>query len=79
MLGARVIKKFSMNAWSPRPMTLVAGDRAVSSSDKVLPLLVARAATDPGAAKLLELFARTGEFRVSILTERIGEVEIPRS
>ena len=59
-------------------MTLVAGDRTVSSSDKVLPLLAARAATDPDAVKLLEMFTRAAEISSEHPPERIGDVEITK-
>jgi hypothetical protein len=46
----------------------------VSLSEDVRPLLAARAPTDPNAARLLEIFTKADE----ILSERIGDVEIPR-
>jgi hypothetical protein len=50
----------------------------VSLSDKVLPLLAARAATDPNAARLLEMFTRADEISSEHPPERIGDVEIPK-
>ena len=63
---------------SPASMTpkLGGGDKTMSLSKDVRPLLTARAATDPNAARLLEMFAKADE----ILSERekIGDVEMPR-
>jgi hypothetical protein len=50
----------------------------MSLSENVRPFLAARAATDPNAARLLEMFTKADE----ILSERslgqIGDVEMPR-
>jgi hypothetical protein len=48
----------------------------MSLFENVRPLLATRAATDPNAARLLEMFAKADE----ILGERekIGDVEMPR-
>jgi hypothetical protein len=59
-------------------MTPRAGDRTVSLSDELLPLLAARAATDPEAARLLEMFTRAAEISSEHPLERIGDVEIPK-
>jgi len=59
-------------------MTLGAGGRTVSSSDKVLPMLAARAVTDPNAARLLEMFTRAAEISSEHPPERISDVEIPK-
>jgi hypothetical protein len=59
-------------------MTLGAGDRTVSLSDELLPLLAARAVTDPDAARLLEIFTRADEISSEHPPERINDVEIPK-
>ena len=58
-------------------MLLGAGDRNVSLSDRVLPLLAARAATDPNAARLLEMFTKADEIVSEHSVQRIGDVETP--
>ena len=54
------------------------GDKTMSLSEDIRPLLAARAATDPNAARLLEMFTKADE----ILSERslvgIGDLEMPR-
>lgn len=50
----------------------------MSSSENVRPLLAARAATDPNAAKLLEMFTKADEILGERSLEQIGDVEIPR-
>ena len=50
----------------------------MSLSENVRPLLAARAATDPNAAKLLEMFTRADETLSERSLEQIGDVEIPR-
>jgi len=49
----------------------------MSVSDNVRPLLVARAATDPDAAKLLEIFTKADEIVSERSLEQIGDVEPP--
>ena len=50
----------------------------MSLSEDVRPLLAARAATDPNAAKLLEMFTKADELLSERPLERIGDVEMPR-
>jgi hypothetical protein len=50
----------------------------MSSSKDVRPLLAARAATDPSAARLLEMFTKADEILSEHARARIGDVEIPR-
>jgi hypothetical protein len=50
----------------------------MSLSDNVRPLLAARAATDPNAAMLLEMFTRADEILSERSREQIGAVEMPR-
>jgi hypothetical protein len=50
----------------------------VSLSDELLPLLAARAPTDPDAARLLEMFTRANEISREFLPERGGDAEIPK-
>jgi hypothetical protein len=50
----------------------------MSLSENVRPLLAARAATDPNAARLLEMFTRADETLSERSLEQIGDVEIPR-
>jgi Cdc6-like AAA superfamily ATPase len=59
-------------------MTPRAGDRTMSLSDELLPLLAARAATDPDAARLLEMFTRAAEISSEHPPERISDVKIPK-
>ena len=49
----------------------------MSVSDNVRPLLVARAATDPNAAKLLEIFTKADEIVGQRSLGQIGDVEPP--
>jgi hypothetical protein len=44
----------------------------------VRPLLAARAATDPNAARLLEIFTKVDEILSERSLERIETVEIPK-
>jgi hypothetical protein len=67
--------KQSPNSISPK---LGAGDKTMSLSESVRPLLAARAATDPSAARLLEMFAKADELLSERSVERIGDVEIPK-
>ena len=60
------------------PLKLRAGDKTMSSSEDVRPLLAARAATDPNAARLLEVFATADEILSERSLEKLGDVEIPR-
>ncbi len=50
----------------------------MSLSEDVRPLLAARAAIDPNAARLLEMFARAYETLSEHSLERIGDDEMPR-
>jgi hypothetical protein len=50
----------------------------MSLSENVRPLLASRAATDPNAARLLEMFTRADETLSERSLEQIGDVEIPR-
>lgn len=54
------------------------GDKTMSLSEDVRPLLAARAATDPSAARLLEMFTKADEILSELSLEPIGEVETPR-
>jgi hypothetical protein len=49
----------------------------MSLSENVRRLLAARAATDPNAARLLEMFAKADEILSERSLERIRTVEIP--
>jgi hypothetical protein len=49
-----------------------------SLSENVRPLLAARAATDPNAARLRAMFARADEILSERSLEKIGDVEIPK-
>ena len=49
----------------------------MSSSENVRPLLAARAATDPDAARLLEMFAKADEILSERSLEKVGDVEMP--
>jgi hypothetical protein len=49
----------------------------MSLSEDVRPLLAARAATDPNAARLLEMFTKADEIVSGHSLERIGDVETP--
>ena len=53
------------------------GDKTMSLSEDVRPLLAARAATDPNAARLLEMFTKADEIVSEHSLERIGDVETP--
>ena len=50
----------------------------MSLPEGVRPLLAARAATDPDAARLLEMFTRADEMLSDRSLEQIGDVEIPK-
>ena len=50
----------------------------MSLSEDVRPLLAARAATDPGAARLLEMFTKADKILSAHSLESIGNVETPR-
>jgi len=50
----------------------------MSLSENIRPLLAARAATDPNAARLLEMFAKADEILSERALEKIGDVEMPR-
>jgi hypothetical protein len=50
----------------------------MSLSENVRPLLAARAATDPKAARLLEMFAKADEILSERSLEKIVDVEMPR-
>ena len=51
----------------------------MSVSEDVRPLLAARAATDPNAARLLEIFTRVDEILSERLLEGNGDLEMPRA
>ena len=57
---------------------LGAGDKIMPLSEDVRPLLAARAATDPDAARLLEMFTKADEILSQQTPERIGDVESAR-
>jgi hypothetical protein len=59
------------------PPKLGVGDTIMSLSENVRPLLAARAATDPNAARLLEMFAKADQI-LSEPLEKIVDVERPR-
>jgi hypothetical protein len=50
----------------------------VSLPDELLPLLAARAATDPDALKLLEMFTRAAEISSEHPPKRTSDVEAPK-
>jgi hypothetical protein len=50
----------------------------MSLSEDVRPLLAARAATDPNAARLLEMFTKADEILSDLSPKRIRDVEISR-
>jgi hypothetical protein len=50
----------------------------MSLSEDVRPLLAARAATDPNAERLLEIFTKADETLSEHSRERIGDVDVPR-
>ena len=50
----------------------------MSLSENVRPLLAARAATDPNAARLLAMFAKADEILSERSLEKIVDVERPR-
>jgi hypothetical protein len=50
----------------------------MSLSENIRPLLAARAATDPNAATLVEMFTRADEILSERSREQIGTVEMPR-
>ena len=58
---------------------LGAGDRTMSLSEGVRPMLAARAATDPDAAELLEIFTKAEETLRECSLERIGDFEVLKS
>jgi hypothetical protein len=51
------------------------GDQTMSVSEQVRPLLAARAATDPNAARLLEMFDKANEL-LERSPYKYGDVEI---
>ncbi len=55
------------------------GDKTMSLSEDVRPLLAARAATDPNAARLLEMFTKADEILSERSLEGIGDLEMPRA
>ena len=63
---------------SPGSMTLKlgGGDKTVFFSEDVRPLLAARAATDPNAARLLEMFKKADEILSKRSLEGIGDLEM---
>jgi len=60
----------------PRAPKIGAEDKIMSLSEGVRPLLAARAATDPDAARLLEVFTKADEIVSEPSLEGIGDVEI---
>jgi hypothetical protein len=52
-------------------------DKTMSLSEDVRPLLAARAATDPDAARLLEMFTKADEILSESSLQRTGDVEMP--
>ncbi len=61
-----------------RPPKIEGGGKTMSLSENVRPLLAARAATDPNAARLLEMFTKADEILSERSLEQIGDVEMPR-
>ena len=59
------------------PPKLGVGDKTMSLSENVRPLLAARAATDPNAARLLEMFTKADEILSERSLEKIGDVKMP--
>jgi hypothetical protein len=55
------------------------GDKTMSLSEDVRPLLAARAATDPNAASLLAMFTKADEILSERSLEWIGDLEMPRA
>jgi len=51
----------------------------MSLSEDVRPLLAARAATDPNAARLLEMFTKADEILSEPSLQWIGDLEVPRA
>jgi hypothetical protein len=66
---------------SPDSMTpkIGGGDKTVPLSEDVCPLLEARAATDPNAARLLEMFTKADEIVSECSLEGIADLEMPRA
>jgi hypothetical protein len=60
------------------PPKLRGGDKPMSSSENVRPLLAARAATDPNAARLLEMFTRAAGILSERSRDQIEDVEMHR-
>jgi hypothetical protein len=54
---------------------LKVGDKTMSVSEQVRPLLAGRAATDPNAARLLEIFDKASEL-LEPCPYKYGDVEI---
>jgi hypothetical protein len=54
------------------------GDQAMYLSNDIRFLLAARAATDPHAARLLEMFTKADEILNEHSLERIGNVGMPK-
>jgi len=55
------------------------GDKTMSLSEDVRPLLAARAATDPNAARLLDIFTKADEILSERSLEGIGDLEMSGS
>jgi hypothetical protein len=55
------------------------GAKTMSLSEDVRPLLAARAATDPNAARLLEMFTKADEILSVRSREGLGDLEMPRA
>jgi hypothetical protein len=66
--------KHSIGSATPK---LGGGDKTMPLSENVRPMLAARAATDPNAARLLEMFTKADEMLSEHALERIGDVEMP--
>ena len=60
------------------PPKLGVGDKTMSLSENVRPLLAARAPTDPNAVRLLEIFAKADEILSERSLGKIGDTEKPR-
>jgi hypothetical protein len=60
------------------PLKLGEGDKTMSLSENVRPLLAARAATDPNAARLLEMFTRADGILSERSRDQIEDLEMPR-
>jgi hypothetical protein len=73
-----LLSNWEQFVFDPLPR-LGAGEANMSISEKVGPLLAARAATDPDAAKLLEMFTKTETMSNESSLMRIGVVEMSKA